>query len=75
MASKDAIEAKLLDSFPGRFVGAMPVPQFLDFLSEADGRPVMPNVYSPENLVRISHKHFSDLSDHGVLGSWRLYGN
>ncbi|KAG1773885.1 hypothetical protein EDD22DRAFT_984252, partial [Suillus occidentalis] len=47
MTSKDAIEAKLLGSFPGRFVGAMPVPQFLDFLSEANGRPVLPNVYSP----------------------------
>ncbi|KAG1760249.1 hypothetical protein EDD22DRAFT_955140 [Suillus occidentalis] len=68
MTSKDAIEAKLLGSFPGRFVGAMPVPQFLDFLSEVDGRPVMPNVYSPENLVKISHTHFSDLSDFGALG-------
>ncbi|KIK39428.1 hypothetical protein CY34DRAFT_336604 [Suillus luteus UH-Slu-Lm8-n1] len=29
----------------------MPVPQFLDFLSEVNGRPVMPNVYSPENLL------------------------
>ncbi|KAG1738060.1 hypothetical protein EDD22DRAFT_923245, partial [Suillus occidentalis] len=47
MTSKDAIEAKLLGSFPGRFVGTMPVPQFLDFLFGADGRPVIPNVYSP----------------------------
>jgi hypothetical protein len=75
MTSKDAIEAKLLGSFPGRFVGSMPVTQFLNFLSEADGRPVMPNVRTRQDLVRISRKHFSDLTDFGALGSWCLYGN
>jgi hypothetical protein len=63
MSSKDAIESKLIGSFPRRFIGAMPVHQFLDFLPEANGRPVMPNMVSLEELVRISHNHFSDLSD------------
>lgn len=67
MSSKDAIEAKLVGTFPGRFIGAMPVRQFLNFLPEADGRPAMPNVVSPEELVRIFHEHFSDPSDFGVL--------
>jgi hypothetical protein len=75
MTSRDAIEAKLIGSFPGHFVGAMPVRQFLDFLPEADGRPVIPNVVSPEERVRISHKHISDLSDFGALGSCYFYRN
>ncbi|KAG1907433.1 uncharacterized protein F5891DRAFT_371966 [Suillus fuscotomentosus] len=51
MSSKDTIEAKLVGTFPGRFIGAMPVRQFLNFLPEADGRPIMPNVVSLEELL------------------------
>ncbi|KAG1780246.1 hypothetical protein EV702DRAFT_1043095 [Suillus placidus] len=61
MSSKDAIEAKLVGSFPGRFVGAMPVRQFLDFLPEADGRPIMPNVVSPEELLAFLPKLTTNL--------------
>ncbi|KAG2043088.1 hypothetical protein BDR03DRAFT_1005979 [Suillus americanus] len=56
MTSKDAVEAKLLGSFPRRFVGAMPVRRFLGFLPEADGRPATPKVVSQEELLALLRK-------------------
>ncbi|KAG2030909.1 hypothetical protein BDR03DRAFT_928595 [Suillus americanus] len=60
MTSKEAVEARLVGSFPRRFVGAMPVRQFLDFLPEADGRPVMPKVVSQDELLALLRKFTTD---------------
>ncbi|KAG1755940.1 hypothetical protein EDB19DRAFT_443028 [Suillus lakei] len=60
-SSKHAIEAKLVDSFPGPFIGAMPVHRFLDLLPKADGLPVIANLKGEEEFWPILRKFTTNL--------------
>ncbi|KAG0705431.1 hypothetical protein DFH29DRAFT_277633 [Suillus ampliporus] len=66
--SKSAVQAQLVGSFAGHFIGAMPVHEFLDtFLPEADGCPAASNEeFSPvENPRRKNQKPRSWVSPQG----------